>query len=394
MKSKLFALFIILTIGSLVLTACGGLGAPAGGAAPTDIPVVVSNTEVVAEGRLVPNDSTNLSFKTAGQVTEISIQEGDSVEQGQVIARLNNAEQLQTAIANAEAELLNAQQARKDLFKNAEVGTAAASQAVADARDAVREAERHLNNLEQGSRDTTIDLAKSDVTILKDKLDDAWENYKPYQNKPEDDVKRATFLARYSQAKQLYEDAVRKLNNLQGTPSEIDTGIADANLSVAQAKLLLAEQDYEDLKAGPDPDQLASADARIKAAETGLTAAQAALKNIELESPFSGKVVDLKVKVGEQVAPGQVAAVLADFSQWIVETDDLTEIEIPEVREGQSVKIVPDALPDLELGGTVERIKDVFEEKRGDITYTVRIKLNQSDERLRWGMTVAVTFQK
>jgi len=64
------------------------------------------------------------------------------------------------------------------------------------------------------------------------------------------------------------------------------------------------------------------------------------------------------------------------------------------VRVGQSVKIVPDALPDLELGGTVERIKDVFEEKRGDITYTVRIKLNQSDERLRWGMTVAVTFQK
>jgi multidrug resistance efflux pump len=148
------------------------------------------------------------------------------------------------------------------------------------------------------------------------------------------------------------------------------------------------------LKAGPNPDQLASADARIKAAETGLTAAQAALKNIELEAPFNGKVVDLKIKVGEQVAPGQVVAVLADFSQWIVETDDLTEIEIPEVSVGQSVKVVPDALPDLELGGTVERIKDVFEEKRGDITYTVRIKLNQSDERLRWGMTVAVTFQK
>ena len=394
MKSKLFALFIILTIGSLLLTACGAIGGGGGAAAPTDIPVVVSNTEVVAEGRLVPNESANLSFKAGGQVTEISIQEGDTVEQGQVIARLDNAEQLQTAIANAEAELLNAQQARKDLFKTAEVDTAAAAQAVADARDAVREAERRLTNLNTGSRDTTIDLAKSDVTILKDQLDNAWEDYKPYQNKPENDVKRATFLARYSQAKQLYEDAVRKLNNLQGSPSEIDMGIADANLSVAQAKLLLAEQDYEDLKAGPDPDQLASADARIKAAETGLTAANAALKNIELESPFSGKVVDLKVKVGEQVAPGQVVAVLADFSQWIVETDDLTEIEIPEVRAGQSVKIVPDALPDLELGGTVERIKDVFEEKRGDITYTVRIKLNQSDERLRWGMTVAVTFQK
>jgi len=394
MKPKLFALLIIFTIGSLIMTACGALGGGGGGAAPTAIPTVVSSTEVVAEGRVVPNESANLSFNGGGQVTELLITEGDAVEAGQVIARLGNAEQLQTAVANAEAELLNAQQARKDLLKNAEVDTAAAAQAVADARDAVREAERRLTNLKTNSRDTTIDLAKANVVLLKDKLDTAWEDYQPYQNKPVNDVTRATFLARYSQAKQLYEDAVRKLNNLTGTPSQIDVGIADANLSVAQAKLLLAQQTFEDKKAGPDPDQLASADARIKAAETGLTAAKAALDDIVLKSPFAGKVVDLKVKVGEQVAPGQVVAILADFSQWIVETDDLTEIEIPEVRVGQSVKIVPDALPDLELGGTVDRIKDVFEEKRGDITYTVRIKLNQMDDRLRWGMTVAVTFQK
>ena len=85
---------------------------------------------------------------------------------------------------------------------------------------------------------------------------------------------------------------------------------------------------------------------------------------------------------------------LADFSQWIVETDDLTEIEVPEISIGQSVTIVPDALPDLELTGMVERISDVFEEKRGDITYTARIKLNEENELLRWGMTVVVTFEK
>jgi multidrug resistance efflux pump len=87
-------------------------------------------------------------------------------------------------------------------------------------------------------------------------------------------------------------------------------------------------------------------------------------------------------------------AVLADFSKWVVETDDLTEIEIPDVSVGQAVSVVPDALPDLKLSGTVERIKDVFEEKRGDITYTTRITLNQEDPKLRWGMTVVVTFEK
>ena len=393
MKSKNLTLIIILALSSLVLSACGSIGAPTS-AAPTDIPIVITDTDVVAEGRLVPNDSANLSFKTAGQVNEVLITEGDAVEAGQVIARLDNSEQLQSAIANAEAELLNAQQARDALLENAKVNSAAALQAIADARDAVREADRYLNNLNAGSRDTDIDLAKADVAILKDQLDEAREDYKPYENKPEDDVKRATFLARFAQAEQLYKDAVRKLNNLQGNPSEIDMDIGEANLAVAEAQLLLALQNYDEVSSGPDPDDLAAVEARIKAAEAGLVSAQAALKNIELVAPFNGKIVDLTITVGEQVAPGVTVAVLADFSQWIVETDDLTEIEIPEVSVGQSVTVVPDALPDLELTGTVERISDVFEEKRGDITYTARIKLDEEDERLRWGMTVVVTFEK
>jgi multidrug efflux pump subunit AcrA (membrane-fusion protein) len=394
MKSKPIALFFVLTISSVLVAACGAIGGPAGGAAPTDIPVVISETNVVAEGRLVPNQSTDLSFKTAGQVTEILITEGDNVDAGQVIARLDNSEQLLSAVANAEAELLNAQQARDQLFKSEDVNAAAALQAVADAREAVRSAERRVNNLNSETEATDLDLAKADVAILKDQLDDAREDYEPYKNKPEDDVRRATFLARFARAEQLYDDAVRKLNNLQGTPSEIDMSVAEASLAVAQAQLLLAEQNYDELTSGPDPDDLAAADARVKAAETGLAAAQAALKNIELSAPFSGKIVDLTINVGEQVAPGVTVAVLADFSSWIVETDDLTEIEIPEVSVGQSVTIVPDAIPDLELRGTVERISDVFEEKRGDITYTARITLDQTDERLRWGMTVVVTFEK
>ena len=258
----------------------------------------------------------------------------------------------------------------------------------------MRDADRYLNNLNAGSRDTDIDLAKADVAILKDQLDETREDYKPYENKPEDDVKRATFLSRFAQAEQLYKDAVRKLNNLQGDPSKIDMDVAEANLAVAEAQLLLALQNYDEVSSTPDPDDLAAVEARIKATEAGLVSVQAALKNIELVAPFDGKIVDLTITVGEQVAPGVTAAVLADFSQWIVETDDLTEIEIPEVSVGQSVTVVPDALPDLELTGTVERISDVFEEKRGDITYTARIKLNQEDERLRWGMTVVVTFEK
>jgi hypothetical protein len=47
------------------------------------------------------------------------------------------------------------------------------------------------------------------------------------------------------------------------------------------------------------------------------------------------------------------------------------------------------------MSGTVEAISDGFIEKSGDITYVVRISLAEgSDARLRWGMTIKVTFTK
>jgi hypothetical protein len=58
------------------------------------------------------------------------------------------------------------------------------------------------------------------------------------------------------------------------------------------------------------------------------------------------------------------------------------------------VEISPDALPELNLLGIVESISDTFEEKRGDITYTTRILVDEIDPRLRWGMTVVVSFEE
>jgi multidrug resistance efflux pump len=385
---------LLLLVGSLTV-ACGSImPSSADQAEPTQIPVVVADTQVVAEGRLVPNQFVNLAFKTGGQVAEVEVNEGETVNAGQIIARLTNQEQLEAAVANAEMELLNAQQAQDALMENADVNAALDLQAIADAKDALREAERYYTNLQAGGRPTDIDQAKADVVLLKDSLDEAQKKFNDYANKPEDNLRRATLLSKLAEAQQIYDNAVRLLNNLQGSANDLDLAIAQADIAVAEAQLALAEQDYADLEDGPDPDEMAAAEARINAAETNIQAARVALDNIELLAPLDGTVVDLGVKEGELVNPGQAVVVLADFSQWIVETDDLTEIEVPEINPGQTVTITPDALPDIELSGTVESINDLFEEKRGDVTYTAKIRLEESDPRLRWGMTVVVTFLK
>ncbi|MGW8250552.1 MAG: HlyD family secretion protein, partial [Anaerolineales bacterium] len=363
MKPKLFLLFIpifLLLAGCQINTQAAQ--------EPTQIPIVTGESGVTVEGKLVPLEDVQLSFNMPGMITEVLVEEGESVEQGQVLARLDQRPRLASAVAAAELEVVTAQQALKTLQENTTVTSAAAQQRVASARDAVRYAERYLNNLNSGSRGTDVDKAEANVVLLKDRLDKAREDYAPYENKPEDNVKRATFLSRMADAQRKYDDAVLLLNNLQGTPGDIDLAVAEANLSLAQAELALAEADYDEVKDGPDPDDLQAAQARLAAAEAALTAAQASLADSELTAPFSGTLVRLDLKAGEQAVPGKPVVVLADLSGWLVETEDLNEMEVPDIQVDQSVVLIPDALPDLELDGQVESISQIYEEKLGDVT--------------------------
>jgi len=361
---------------------------------PTPIPVVTGDSNIVVDGKLVPIEHVELSFNMPGVISEVLVEEGQVVEPGQALARLDQKPRLSAAVSAAELELVNAQQAMKTLNETSSVNTAAAQQKVADARDAVRYAERYLNNLNSGSRGTDITKAGANVVLLKDRLKKAREDYQPYENKPDDNVTRASYLSRLADAQRKYDDAVRLLNNLEGTPSDIDQAVAEANLALAQAQLTLAESDFEEVKAGPDPDALQAAEARLKAADAGVAAAEAALADAELKAPFGGTIVKLDLKTGEQAIPGKQAVVLADLSGWVVETEDLNEMDVPGIEIGQRASIIPEPIPDLELSGTVDSISQLYEEVHGDVTYKVRIALDETDPRLRWGMTVTVRMER
>lgn len=65
---------------------------------------------------------------------------------------------------------------------------------------------------------------------------------------------------------------------------------------------------------------------------------------------------------------------------------------LKKIKEGQKVEIVFDSLPETKFSGEVTNIATKFEEKRGDITYTVTVLLLQPDAQVRWGMTAALYF--
>ncbi len=393
-KTWLYCGLLVLLV---ALTACSAM--QGGGADPSPTaeplkPLTIDSQSTSVEGRLVPKDSVQLAFSNGGLVEAVLVAEGDQVKVGDIIARLSGKEQLQSSIAAAEFELFTTQQARKALEDDLELQQNQALQALNQARQAVYDTERRVKGLGGTPNASDVELAKTQVVFAKNALERAEDDYKPFANRPENDLARARLQIVLSNAQKAYDSAVRNLNRFTGAVNDFDLNQAQTDLLIAQGQLTLAQEKVDTLEKGPDPDELAAVEARIQAAEARLKAAQSELVKLDLIATLAGKIVQLNLKPGQAVSPGVPVIEVVDFSEWIVETENLTEIEVVDVSVGQQVTVIPDSLPDLKLDGEVIAISDTFAEKRGEITYAVQIELKEDDPRLRWGMTVVVEFIK
>jgi len=378
---------VVLLLG-LALSGCS-LAQPAdsGTLASDSATPVTFGSGVIVEGRLVPARSAWLSFQTDGEVAEVLVEEGQSVQAGDVLAMLDNPEAAQAELKAAQLELTQAQQALDDLNQTAALATAQAQQALADAQMAAIDAHQALSDVDTQAHQDDIDSAWTTVQDRKDDLDDAQETFDKYQNLDKDNTTRKDAQTELDDAQKAYDDAVRAHDRLVYELEQAQADADQADQAVEQAR-----QDAADRQNGPDADELALTTAQVASAKARVGAAQKALDLMSLTAPFDGVVTSLELTQGETVAPGQDVIRLADFSQWYVETTDLDEIKVARMDASQPVALTVDALPGLSLSGTVERVSLDYSEKSGDILYTARIRLDNADPRLRWGMTLSVTL--
>ena len=236
-----------------------------------------------------------------------------------------------------------------------------------------------------------------------------------------EDAERALEIAQ-SDRQQANADSIQSeldatgatLTTLLDFPDDTEVAKARTNLETAKAvladlrpdaqEIALARQQVEDaelliakLEAGRDPldeerreARIAAAETRVAATETALEASRLAIDDLELRAPFSGAVVALSVEAGEEANPRQVVMSLADISEWELMTVDLDELSVINLAEGDNVAVSFDALPELEMSGSVSRISRYGQEMQGAVTYTAEIRLSGSDPRLRWGMTASI----
>jgi multidrug resistance efflux pump len=359
-----------------------------GGAAPSQ----GEASGVIASGVMVPAEEAEMAFSIGGNVEAVNVAVGDRVEAGQLLIQLSGREKLVAAVESANLELLGAMQALDELQKNLPDEQTEALEAVTSAREEVRDAERVLHSLNTPAEDIDVEAAWATVVLAGDKLDKAREDYQPYENKSEENLIRAGLLNKLAEAQAIYDDAVRRYNNLAGiTGSEFDRSQAEARLSIAQSRLALAQQEYEELLNGPDPDQVALAEARIQNARAQIEASQSAMADLELKAPFTGTVGRLNIHTGEWVIPGQPVIVLADLDNLRAETTDLSERDIPKVEIGQPVTVFLEALNQT-VTGRVSEISPLADTLGGDVVYSTKIDLDTITPGLRAGMSVEVQF--
>ncbi len=100
----------------------------------------------------------------------------------------------------------------------------------------------------------------------------------------------------------------------------------------------------------------------------------------------------MEVVAGEFAAPGKILIILSKLTPLLVETTDLSERDVPQVKIGQTVNVFVEAIG-ANIPGTVKMISPTSETLGGDVVYKTTIELQDLPEGLRPGMSAEVQFE-
>jgi len=316
----------VLFAGLTVLSACSRNG----GAHAGDI-IVSGNIEVT---------DAQLGFKASGRVVERLLSEGQHVTAGQLVARLDDAEQ---------------------------------KEELALRRGELAAAEAALAELEAGSRPQEIASAEAAL------------------HSAEAESERARL------------DFVRQ-QGLRGKDviSDRDFEVAQAQLKVAEARAVEAAERLKLIKEGPRAETIHQARARVEQARAAVALAETHLENTKLVSPLTGVVLSHNIEPGEYVSPGTPVVTVADTAHpWV--RAYVNQTDLGRVRLGQKVSVRTDTFPDQTDEGTIGFIASEAEftpktvqtqKERAKLVFRIKVDVANPRDEFKPGMPADVVIPK
>lgn len=149
-----------------------------------------------------------------------------------------------------------------------------------------------------------------------------------------------------------------------------------------------AERDYDNSVA-----QLTLEQAQVKQAQASLDSAKTELSYTEIKAPVDGIVISKAVEVGQTVAASfetpEIFSVAEDLTKMQIEAS-VVEADIAKVKEGQKVRFTVDSYADDYFYGVVTQVRNEATTTSNVVTYTVVIGIDNTEMKLKPGMTANV----
>jgi HlyD family secretion protein len=290
-------------------------------------------------GTLVAAAEVSLGFGTSGDLIDLTVQVGDQVEAGDVLARLDETD-AQSQVTQAEMNLRLAE------LQLAQLTSAPDASEVAAAQFQLTSAQEALKDLLNSPSPEEITIAQADLATTEKELQQTQSAYDQIAWRPgaaatSQALDLWTATATYDKAKANYDLAV-------AGPTEEEIATAQANVAQAQSNL-------DSLLAGASPEEVEAAQLDVAQARLDLASAQSQLEDTVLRAPFAGTVTAVEAELGEMVSTSAIIT-LADLSEPLLEIYlDETDLEL--VALGYEVEAIFDALPDETFTGQVVRIE-------------------------------------
>ncbi|TQI79559.1 HlyD family secretion protein [Serratia fonticola] len=282
--------------------------------------------------------TVNLGFRVDGRLAQLAVDEGDSVQPGQQLGKLDDGPYL-NALQQAEAN--------------------------------VASASAKLALLQAGYRDEEIAQVRSEV---------------------------AQRLSAFSYADSFYQ----RQQGLWAKKATSADALEDARTArnQAQANLQASKDKLSQYLTGNRPQEIEEAKANLAQSEAALAQARLNLQDTTLLSPSSGIVMTRAVEPGTMLSAGSTVFTLSlTHPVWV--RAYINEASLGKATPGSEVQLYTDGRPDKPYHGKIGFVSPTAEftpksvetpDLRTDLVYRLRIIVTDADDALRQGMPVTVRF--
>lgn len=350
----LIACFLLLVVGGGYLYYTHVLTPAAAQEEPTLQTTTVYRGDIVISvdgtGNLLPAAEVDVGFQTSGMLTALEVEVGDTVEAGDVLARLDTRE-LELALEKAQLQLAQSQASLDELLADPD-------------ESSVTVAESNLSQAVISLEETRMTKAAATeqawLTLVQkaNALRDAQANYENvYWENREIELRRELPDSRVDAEEEAWRavenaDAAMKQARLSYEQALEEEEIAD---KTSQLQVVSSQANLDALFVEASETSIASAEASLEQSRIALEQAQLNLDKAVLRAPIDGTVLAVEVDVSEQVGTGAIIT-LADLEspllRFWVEESDMSAVVV-----GNRVNVNFEALPDLTYEGEIVRVE-------------------------------------